>query len=86
MTGKLTDRQKNVRECVIELNGRGVQPYTCQVAKLMNKKGHTITERQCAYDLGIIIRTKGGGCYSVKCDNNPKIWIYEAQMAEESPK
>ena len=77
----LSDRQKNVLACVIELNGRDVHPYTCQVAQLMNKKGNSITERQCAYDLGIIIRTKGSGCYSAKCDNNPKIWLFDEKMA-----
>lgn len=77
----LTERQKNVLACVIELNARGVHPYTCQVAQLMNKKNHSITERQCAYDLGIIIHTKGSGCYSAKFGNDPKIWLYQENMS-----
>ena len=63
------------------MNARNVHPYTCQVAQLMHKKGHSITERQCAYDLGVIIHTEGTGCYSAKCDNNPKIWLYQENMS-----
>lgn len=77
----LTERQKNVLACVIELNARGVHPYTYQVAARMNKEGHAITERQCAYDLGIIIHTKGSGCYSAKFGNDPKIWLYQENMS-----
>ncbi len=42
-----------------------------------NETQHDITEKQCAYDLGVIIRTKGTGVYSMKFDSDPKLWIYE---------
>lgn len=77
----LSPRQKNVLACVIAFNAEGVRPYTYDVAARMNKEGHTITERQCAYDLGIIIHTKGSGCYSAKFGNDPKIWLYQENMS-----
>ena len=49
----------------------------------MNSKGYDITEKQCAYDLGVIIRTKGTGVYSVKFDSDPKLWIYEEPKVTE---
>ncbi len=73
----LSDRQKAVLETVIEINKEGQQPYTWQVARRMGTKGHQITEKQCGYDLSVIIRTKGSGVFSVKFDSNPKVWIYE---------
>lgn len=73
----LSDRQKAVLETVIEINKEGQQPYTWQVARRMGTKGHQITEKQCGYDLSVIIRTKGTGVFSVKFDSNPKVWIYE---------
>jgi len=73
----LTDRQKTVLETVIELNKDGYKPYTWQVAQRLRTKGHKITEKQCAYDLGVIIRTTGTNVFSAKFDSNPKIWIYE---------
>ncbi|MEO9279291.1 hypothetical protein ABFY81_05165 [Acinetobacter sp. WA-87] len=73
----LSDRQKAVLETVIEINKEGQQPYTWQVARRMVSKGHQITEKQCGYDLSVIIRTKGTGVFSVNFDRNPKVWIYE---------
>jgi len=73
----LSERQQAVLETVIEINKEGHQPYTCQVARRLGTKGHQITEKQCAYDLGVIIRTKGTGVFSAKLDSNPKIWIYQ---------
>ncbi len=79
----LSERQKMVLECVIEANKEGKRPYTRGVVKRMCAKGHDISERQCAYDLGVIIHTQGTGVYSAKFDNNPKLWIYEEAMAED---
>ncbi len=78
----LTERQRQVLTVVISLNQQGHKPYTWQIAKRLRSKGHLITDQQCAYDLGVIIRTKGTGVYSMKCDNNPKIWFYEAPKKE----
>lgn len=80
----LSFRQKLVLQCVIDAAKENKQPYTNGVVMRMQKKGHQITEKQCAYDLGVIIRTKGTGVYSMKFDNNPKLWIYEAPKNEES--
>jgi hypothetical protein len=49
----------------------------------MKAKGHEITEKQCAYDLAVIIRTKDTHVHSMKFDNNPKLWIYEAPKKTE---
>lgn len=49
----------------------------------MKSKGYEITEKQCAYDLGVIIRTKGTCVYSVKFDGDPKLWIYEEPKVTE---
>ncbi len=76
----LSDRQKAVLETLIEINKEGQQPYTWQVARRMVSKGHQITEKQCGYDLSVIIRTKGTGVFSAKLDSNPKIWIYQESM------
>ncbi|EJD6059853.1 hypothetical protein ACY2LX_003592 [Acinetobacter baumannii] len=73
----LSERQQAVLQTVIEINKEGHQPYTWQVVRRMESKGHQITEKQCAYDLGVIIRTKGTGVFSAKFDSNPKVWIYE---------
>ena len=80
----LSDRQKLVLQCVIDAAKENKQPFTTGVVMRMQKKGHQISEKQCAYDLGVIIRTKGTGVYSMKFDNNPKLWIYEAPKDEES--
>ena len=78
----LTKRQQQVLQCVIDASLEGARPYTWHIVKRMAKKGHEITEKQCSYDLGVIIRTKGTGVYSMKCDNRPKLWIYEAPKTE----
>lgn len=78
VAAKLTERQRQVLAVVISLNLQGHKPYTWQIVRRMRSQGHLITDQQCAYDLGVIIRTKGTGVYSMKCDNNPKIWFYEA--------
>lgn len=80
----LSIRQKLVLQCVIDAAIENKQPFTTGVVMRMQKKGHQISEKQCAYDLGVIIRTKGTGVYSMKFDNNPKLWIYEAPKDEES--
>ncbi|EXA86089.1 hypothetical protein KWE42_20455 [Acinetobacter pittii] len=76
-TLNLSERQQAVLQTVIEINKKGHQPFAWQVAACMVVKGHQITEKQCAYDLGVIIRTKGTGVFSAKFDSNPKVWIYE---------
>lgn len=78
----LTNRQQQVLQCVMDASLEGARPYTWHIVKRMSAKGHEITEKQCSYDLGVIIRTKGTGVYSMKCDNRPKLWIYEAPKAE----
>lgn len=80
--GTLTDRQKIILECVIAMNKEGLKPSTWQVFRRLSNQNHEITEKQIAYDLGVIIRTKGTGVYSIKFDNNPKLWIYQESMAE----
>lgn len=79
----LTERQKIILECVIAMNKEGFKPSTWDVFRRISKLRHEITEKQIAYDLGVIIRTKGTGVYSIKFDNNPKLWIYQESMAEE---
>ena len=79
-TLNLSERQQAVLETVIELNKEGYRPYTWQVARRMGIKGHQITEKQCGYDLSVIIRTKGTGVFSAKLDSNPKIWIYQESL------
>lgn len=74
----LSDRQKHVLQCVIDAANEKKQPYTSGIVRRMLAKGYEITEKQCAYDLGVIIKAKGTYCYSVKFDSNPKLWIYEA--------
>ena len=73
----LSDRQKLVLQCVIDAANEKKQPFTRGVVHRMKIKGHEITERQCAYDLGVIIRTNGTGVFSLSFDNGPKVWIYE---------
>lgn len=78
----LSDRQKQVLQCVIEASKESKKTYTSNIVRRMAAKGHEITEKQCAYDLGVIIRTKGTGVFSVKFDSNPKVWIYEEPKVE----
>ena len=49
----------------------------------MLAKGYEITERQCAYDLGVIINTEGTGVFSVRYGAGRTLWIYEAPEAQE---
>ena len=79
----LSDRQKLVLHCVFDAAIENKRPYTGGVVRRMNSKGYDITEKQCAYDLGVIIRTKGTGVYSVKFDSDPKLWIYEEPKVTE---
>ncbi|KAF1026111.1 MAG: hypothetical protein GAK29_01512 [Acinetobacter bereziniae] len=79
----LSDRQKLVLQCVIDAANENKQPFTVGVVRRMKAKGYEITEKQCAYDLGVIIRTKDTHVYSMKFDNNPKLWIYEAPKKTE---
>ncbi|MGR2670774.1 hypothetical protein [Acinetobacter soli] len=81
--GTLTERQKIILECVIAMNKEGFKPSTWQIFRRITNQGHEITEKQIAYDLGVIIRTKGTGVYSMKLGSNPKNWIYQESMAEE---
>lgn len=81
-TLNLTTRQQHVLQCVMDASLDGIRPYTWHIVKRMSAKGYEITEKQCSYDLGVIIRTKGTGVYSMKCDNRPKLWIYEAPKVE----
>ena len=68
---------------MIDAANENKRPYTGGVVRRMNSKGYDITEKQCAYDLGVIIRTKGTGVYSVKFDSDPKLWIYEEPKVTE---
>ncbi|MFP6818680.1 hypothetical protein [Acinetobacter sp.] len=73
----LSDRQKLVLQCVIDAAIENKQPFTGGVVRRMKAKGHEITEKQCAYDLGVIIRTKGTGVFSVRYGSGRTLWIYE---------
>lgn len=79
----LSERQKIILECVIIMNKEGFKPSSWQVFRRLSNQNQQITEKQIAYDLGVIIRTKGTGVYSMKFDNNPKLWIYKEAMAED---
>lgn len=74
---KLSDRQKLVLQCVIDTANENKQPFTSGVVCRMKAKGHEITEKQCAYDLGVIISTKGTGVFSVRYGSGRTLWIYE---------
>ncbi|WP_417212082.1 hypothetical protein [Acinetobacter venetianus] len=79
---RLSERQKQVLQCVIDAKNEKKRPFTRGVVKRMNDKGHEITEKQCAYDLGVIIRTEGTGVISAKFGSNPTCWIYDEKMAQ----
>lgn len=81
---KLSERQQQVLQCVIDAANEQKNPYTKNIVSRMLKKGHQITENQCAYDLGVIIRTSGTGVFAVKYNNNPKLWIYQIPKAVEA--
>ncbi|WP_171495315.1 hypothetical protein [Acinetobacter colistiniresistens] len=78
----LSERQKNVLQCVIDAKNEGKRPFTRGVHNRMIAKGYEITERQCAYDLGVIINTKGTGVISMKLGNRPTCWIYSKPSEE----
>lgn len=78
---KLTERQQQVLQCVIDAKNEKKRPYTKGVVNRMLKKGHEITEKQCAYDLGVISNTKGTGVISMRIGNKPKLWIYDEGCA-----
>lgn len=73
----LSERQKRVLQCVIDAKNQGKRPYTRGVTKRMLDKGFEITERQCAYDLGVIVNTTGTGVFSMCLGSRPTCWIYE---------
>ena len=84
MSLNLSERQQQVLQCVKDAKAENKLPYTAGVVNRMKKKGHEITEKQCAHDLGVIIRTKGTGVLSFKGDNGRTIWIYEEKRAQEA--
>lgn len=81
----LSERQKQVLQCVIDAKNEKKRPFTRGIVKRMIDKGHQITEKQCAYDLGVIIRTKDSGVISAKFGSNPTCWIYEPKTTSEVP-
>ena len=76
-SSSLSERQINVLQCVKDAKAQGKRPYTKGVVSRMLAKGHEITEKQCAYDLGVIIRIKGTGVFSVRYGSGRTLWIYE---------
>lgn len=80
---KLSVRQKLVLQCVVDAAKEGKQPYTSGVVNRMLAKGYEITERQCAYDLGVIINTHGTHTFSVRYGSGRSLWIYEAPEVQE---
>lgn len=80
----LSERQMNVLQCVKDAKAQGKNPYTKGVVSRMLAKGHEITERQCAYDLGVIINTEGTDVFSVRYGSGRTLWIYESQEGKES--
>lgn len=79
----LSERQKKVLQCVKDVKAKGKNPYTKGVVSCMLAKGYEITERQCAYDLGVIINTEGTGVFSVRYGSGRTLWIYESPKAQE---
>lgn len=73
----LSERQKNVLQCVKDAKEQGKRPYTKGVVSRMKAKGFEITDRQAAYDLGVIINTDGTGVFSVRYGSGRTLWIYE---------
>ena len=78
----LSERQKNVLQCVKDAKAEGKRPYTKGIVNRMLAKGHEITDRQCAYDLGVIINTTGSGVFSVRYGSGRTLWIYEPKEGE----
>jgi len=83
MNSNLTDRQNQVLQCVKDAKAQGKRPYTKGVVNRMKAKGHDITERQCSYDLSVIIRTKGTGVISMRLGSKPTLWIYDEGCAKD---
>ena len=83
-SSSLSERQKNVLQCVKDAKAQGKRPYTKGIVSRMLAKGYEITERQCAYDLGVIINTEGTGVFSVRYGSGRTLWIYEAKEEKES--
>ncbi len=77
MNTNLTERQNNVLQCVKDAKAQGKRPYTKGVVARMKAKGYDITDRQCAHDLGVIIRTKGTGVICMRLGSRPALWIYD---------
>jgi hypothetical protein len=84
MSLNLSERQQQVLQCVKDAKAENKRPYTAGVVNRMQKKGHEITEKQCAYDLGVIIRTKGTGVMSFKPTGMRTMWIYNENNAQEA--
>lgn len=79
----LSTRQQCVLQCVIDASTEKKRPFTRGIVLRMKNKGHIISEKQCAYDLGVIIRTKGTNVISFKMSGYPAIWIYELPKPKE---
>ena len=84
MSLNLSERQQQVLQCVKDAKAEKKRPNTASLTARMKKKGHAITEKQCAYDLGVIIRTKGTGVLSFKADSGRTVWVYEEKRAQEA--
>lgn len=79
----LSERQLQVLQCVKDAKAEGKRPYTRGVVNRMKTKGFEISDRQAAYDLGVIINTDGTGVYSVRYGSGKTLWIYEEPLAKE---
>ncbi|AYA66878.1 hypothetical protein CDG62_00150 (plasmid) [Acinetobacter sp. WCHA55] len=84
MSLKLSERQQQVLQCVKDAKAEKRRPNTASLTVRMKRKGHAITEKQCAYDLGVIIRTKGTGVMSFKPTGMRTMWIYNENNAQEA--
>lgn len=73
----LTARQQQVLQCVKDAKSEGKRPYTRGVWSRMKAKGFDVTERQCSYDLSVIVRAPGTNVVSVRYNSGRTIWIYE---------
>lgn len=78
----LSERQMKVLQCVKDAKAQGKKPYTTGVVSRMLAKGHEITDRQCTYDLGVIINTKGTCVFSVRYGSDRTLWIYEPKEGD----
>ncbi|ATO20638.1 hypothetical protein BS636_13620 [Acinetobacter sp. LoGeW2-3] len=79
----LTDRQNQVLQCVIDAKQQKKRPYTKGVVSRMQEKGFQITERQCAYDLSVLARTKGTGIIGMRWGGGRTLWIYDEGCIQE---